>query len=172
MGTIEFVPMNEFLNSNNQREKRMKHMNANERMGNYTVVSLVDKDGKEEKLFFRPVTSVKGEVIRRLKLSQYKNSGYTEFARCNVNFETFTDIKIDHYVAEYMSLCLWESDLRLNHVNEPWFNETVESIKQLKIATIAKISLNIRRLKNRGYECKNPRALELFKAYEAYKEAV
>lgn len=151
-------------------------MNENvTRVGSYQVVSLVNAQGVEEKLFFAPVKCLKDEIKRRVRLSQYSNAGFKVFATCNVNLETYLDLKIDYIVMQYISLDQQEREYRELCNNKPlegWELDSIELLKELKFTELKKLSISMRRMKTHNFPVKNDIAVYLYDCWEIIKKAV
>lgn len=151
-------------------------MNENAvRVGNYQVVSVVNAQGVEEKLFFSPVKCLKDEIKRRIKVSQYSNAGFKVFATCNVNLETYLDLKIDYCVMQYISLDQQEREYRELCNKRPlegWEHDSIELLKELKLTELRKLAVNMRRMKAHRFPVKNDIAVYLYDCWEKIKKAV
>ena len=151
-------------------------MNENvTRLGSYQVVSLVNSAGVEEKLFFSPIKCLKDEIERRVKIAQYSNAGFKVFATCNVNLETYLDLKIDYCVMQYISLDQREREYRKLCNKRPlegWELESIEMLKELKFTELKKLSINMRRMKSHNFPVKNDIAVYLNDCWEKIKKAV
>lgn len=176
---LKSVRVNEFLSKLKKSIKREGNeimMNENVmRMGSYQVVSLVNAQGVEEKLFFAPVKCLKDEIKRRVRISQYSNAGFKVFATCNVNLETYLDLKIDYCVMQYISLDQQEREYKELHNNKPlegWELESIEMLKELKFTELRKLALNMRRMRSHSFPVKNDIAVYLYDCWERIKKAV